>query len=194
MNGVSVRFLRNPKNAVFRSLSFSMAKRRGKPFAFQAARGGIRNMKAATSAVLALFVVLLASNGSLAQGGMGRGPRSGGRMYDPKTVETLSGEVVSVEHIQGKGRGLGRGGRGTGYGVHLILKTDKEEIPVHLGPGWYLNKQALKIAAKDRIEVRGSRITFEGKPAIIAAEVKKGEKSLRLRDDTGAPEWRGGKR
>jgi hypothetical protein len=108
-------------------------------------------------------------------------------MYDPKTVETLSGEVTSVAQVHGKGGGR----RGGGYGVHLMLKTDSGEISVHLGPGWYLDKQALKIAAGDRIEVRGSRITFEGQPAIIAAEVKKGDQSLKLRDDNGLPAWRG---
>jgi hypothetical protein len=39
--------------------------------------------------------------------------------------------------------------------------------------------------------VRGSRITFEGKPAIIAAQVKKGDRSLTLRDDSGVPAWSG---
>jgi hypothetical protein len=37
----------------------------------------------------------------------------------------------------------------------------------------------------------GSRITYEGKPAIIAAEVKKGDEVLRLRDEKGIPVWAG---
>ena len=149
-------------------------------------------MKATSSAALALSITLFAVSGSFAQGGMRRsGGQWAGRMYDPKTVETVSGDVMSIEQIQGKAWGAGRGGRGGGYGVHLILKTEKEQIAVHLGPSWYLDKQGLKIAPKDRIEVRGSRITFEGKPAIIAAEVKNGGRSLRLRDDNGVPEWRG---
>jgi hypothetical protein len=112
-------------------------------------------------------------------------------MYDPKAVETVSGEVGSVEEVHGKGWGQARGGHGRGYGVHLILKSDKEEVAVHLGPSWYLEKHGLRIAPGDRIEVRGSRITFQGKPAIIAAEVKKGGESLKLRDDNGLPAWRG---
>jgi hypothetical protein len=112
-------------------------------------------------------------------------------MYDPKTVETVSGEVVSVEQVHGEGWGQGRGGRGGGYGVHLIVKRDKEETAVHLGPSWYLDEHGLKLAPDERIEVRGSRITFDGKPAIIAAEVKKGDQSLTLRDDDGLPAWRG---
>jgi hypothetical protein len=39
--------------------------------------------------------------------------------------------------------------------------------------------------------MHGSRITFAGKPAIVAAEVKKGDQVLKLRDESGTPLWRG---
>jgi hypothetical protein len=80
---------------------------------------------------------------------------------------------------------------GTAY---VMLKTDEETIPVHLGPAWYVERQDTKIAPKDHIEVKGSRITFEGKPAIIAAEIKKGDETLVLRDDAGIPAWAGWRR
>ncbi|MFI5394336.1 MAG: DNA-binding protein [Candidatus Binatia bacterium] len=145
-------------------------------------------MQAKEITALALSITLCAASSSFAQGAMGGRPGRGGGLYNPKTVETVSGEVVSVEEIHGKGWG---GGRGGGYGVHLILKSDQEEIAVHIGPSWYLDKHGLSIAPGNRIEVRGSRITFQGKPAIIAAEVKKGDQSLKLRDDDGLPAWRG---
>ncbi len=108
------------------------------------------------------------------------------RLYDPKTVETISGEIVSVERI-GAPNGMG--------GVHATLRSDKgETIPVHLGPSWYLDKQSVTLAPGDQITVRGSRITFEGKPAIIAAEVTKGGQVLRLRNDNGVPVWAGWRR
>ena len=115
-------------------------------------------------------------------GGWGMGGQYG-RIFDPKTIETVSGEVVSVDKITPS--------KGMSYGIHLTLKTDKETISVHLGPGWYIEKQDAKIEPKDMIEVKGSRITFGGKPAIIAAEVKKGEETLRLRDENGFPVWSG---
>jgi hypothetical protein len=52
----------------------------------------------------------------------------------------------------------------------------------------------VKIEPKDKVEVTGSRITFDGKPAIIAAEVKKGDEALKLRDDNGFPVWSGWRR
>ena len=102
------------------------------------------------------------------------------RMYDPKTVETVSGEVVSVDKITD---------RGMDSGASLTLKTAKETILVYLGPGWFLEKQDLTFAPKDQVEITGSQTTFQKKPAIIAAQVKKGEKSLKLRDPAGIPAW-----
>jgi hypothetical protein len=45
-----------------------------------------------------------------------------------------------------------------------------------------------------RVEVKGSCITFGGNPAIIAAEVKKGDDVMKLRDDNGVPAWAGWRR
>lgn len=118
-------------------------------------------------------------------GGWGASGRYGS-MYDPKTVETISGEVVSVDKI--------RPIRGMFHGVHLTVKTETETISVHLGPGWFIENQDTKIEAKDKVEIKGSRITFEGKPAIIAAEIKKGEEVMKLRDENGIPIWSGWRR
>jgi len=106
-----------------------------------------------------------------------------GRIYDPKTVETVSGLVTGVEKFTPA--------RGGSAGVHLQLKTDKGTISVHLGPSWYLENQEAQVEAKDKIEVTGSRITLDGKDVLIAAEVKKGDGVLKLRDENGIPLWAG---
>ena len=107
------------------------------------------------------------------------------RNYDPKTVETIEGKVLSIEKTVPTNN--------RGHGQHLMLKTDKETIAVHLGPAWYLEKQTPHIAANDVVTVTGSRITFDGKPAIIASEVKKGNDVLKLRDENGIPVWSRGR-
>lgn len=84
--------------------------------------------------------------------------------------------------------------RGMTAGVHVLLKTDAGEIPVHLGPAWYVERQDVKLEPGDTIQVKGARVTFQGKPAIIAAEVKKGDETLRLRNDAGVPVWSGWRR
>jgi len=134
--------------------------------------------------VLGLLMVI----SGWAQTGMGpRGGGSGvhyGTMWDGTTVETLSGEVVAVEkYVPGRG--------GTSYGLRLSLKTDKETIPVFLGPAWYIEEQRIKFEAKDKIEVKGSRMSIQEQPTIIAQEVKKGDQVLKLRDDKGTPLWLG---
>ena len=69
-----------------------------------------------------------------------------------------------------------------------------KKVSVHLGPGWYIENQDIKLEPKDRVEVKGSLINFGGKPAIIAAEVTKGEQMLKLRDENGFPVWSGWRR
>lgn len=108
------------------------------------------------------------------------------RNYDPKTVETIEGKVLSVEKTTPP--------KNRGYGVHLTLQTNKETISVHLGPAWYLEKQTSQIEANDTVSVTGSRVTVNGKPAIIAAQVKKGNTILKFRDDNGIPAWSGARR
>ena len=140
-------------------------------------------------AVISICSIFLTSD-AFAKGGM-KWKGSGGwgmgsqynKMYDPTTVETISGEVVSVDKITPI--------KGMHYGIHLMVKTEKETISVHLGPWWYIENQDFEIKPKDMIEVKGSRVTFEGKPAIIAAEIKKDGEMLKLRDENGFPAWSG---
>ncbi len=146
----------------------------------------VRIVLAATISLLA--VGQLSAQQPVAPAGKGGwGPRTSyTRMYDPKTIETLVGEVVSVEKFIPS--------RGMSHGVHVALKTGTEAISVHLGPAWYIDNQEVKIAAGDKIEIKGSLITFDGKPALIAAEVSKGDDVLILREESGVPTWSGWKR
>jgi hypothetical protein len=143
------------------------------------------------SAVCAVLLFPLGP-GALAQGmkwrgSGGWGPGSAyGRMYDSKTVETVTGEVVNVDRITPM--------RGMSGGVHLVVKTDKGDVSVHLGPQWYLENQDVKIEPKDKVEIKGSRVTMQGQSVLIAAEVKKGDEVLKLRDDAGIPLWAGWRR
>jgi hypothetical protein len=149
----------------------------------------------AAAALFSLFAgpAAMAQQPSSPQGPGNRGMAYTG-MYDLKTVETIRGEVVSVDRVAPAGGMKGKWMRRDHYGIHLTVKTEKETIPVHLGPAWYIENQAVKIAPKDEIEVKGSRIMFEGKPALVAAEVRKGDEVLTLRDANGFPVWMGWRR
>jgi hypothetical protein len=151
-----------------------------------------RNTVTLVAVLIAFFFLLLPVQGYAQRGTGWRGSGGWGmasqygRMYDVEFVETITGQVVKVERITPI--------RGMSYGVHLVVKTDSETISIHLGPAWYVENQDIKIEPRDKVEIKGSRITLEGKPVIIAAEVRKGESVLKLRDEGGVPVWSGWRR
>ena len=120
--------------------------------------------------MIAFAVGLLGIHDTLAQ-----------RDYDPKTVETIRGTVLSVEKTTPT--------KGRGYWVDLMLQTENGTIAVQLGPAWYIDKQTPRIEANDTMTVTGSRVTMDGRPAIVAADITKGNELLKLRDNNGISVW-----
>ncbi|MDI6800673.1 MAG: hypothetical protein QMD01_01255 [Thermodesulfovibrionales bacterium] len=144
--------------------------------------------------MLAVSLILTASL-AFAQPMRGMGWRGSGgwgmgtpyqKTYNPATVTTITGTVESVDKITPM--------KGMYYGIHITVKTEKETISVHLGPGWYIEGLDTKIEKGDKVDVKGSKVTMMGAPAIIAAEVKKGDSVLTLRDANGFPVWAGWRR
>jgi hypothetical protein len=139
------------------------------------------------SLVLLLLMLLFAGSTAAENGFQGRGSGGWGaglpynRVYDPMSVRTLNGEVVWVKKLVPAD--------GMADGLHLLLKTREMSLPVHLGPLWYLERQDFSLGAGDAIEVTGSQVIFEGMPALIAAEVKKTDNVLLLRETSGFPLW-----
>ena len=137
-------------------------------------------------AALALTAMLALPEGHSQRGKGGSGLGYKGEYqgeYDPQTVTTVKGIVETVAQ--------NAPASGISYGIHLVLKTDSKTLSVHLGPAWFIDRQNIRIEEGDTIEVKGSKITYEGKPTIIAAEVKKANTVLKLRDKNGFPVWVG---
>ena len=103
------------------------------------------------------------------------------KLYDTKTIETHRGTVVSVDAVTPI--------PGMSEGLELQLKTDQETITVHLGPRWYVENQDIIFQPQDVIEVTGSRINCEGQRIMAAAQVRKGDQLVTLRDAKGRPLW-----
>ena len=103
------------------------------------------------------------------------------RMYDPRTVETVNGEITAVRKFTPPGKGAD--------GSRFTLKTDQGPIEVILGPNWYVERQSFGLAPQDKVTVEGSRVAVDGKPTIIATEVTKGGKTWKLRHKSGMPVW-----
>jgi hypothetical protein len=114
--------------------------------------------------------------------------RNATRLYNPQTAETLAGNVVALNRIHAK-----RPGRPDR--VTLVLQTGTETVKIHLGPADYLDRQALRLAPGDQVEVKAMRITRSKGTFFIAGAVKKGDQVLQLRDNaTGRPLWAKSKR
>jgi DNA/RNA endonuclease YhcR with UshA esterase domain len=124
------------------------------------------------TAVLFLSVPL-----ALAQRGM--------RNYDPSTETTVKGTVEEVKQVSGQ-----HGWNGT----HLMLRTEAGQMDVHAGPSSYIAAQGFSFAKGDQIEVLGSKVKLGGSEALIAREIKQGDKTLVLRNAQGIPQWSGGRR
>jgi hypothetical protein len=114
-------------------------------------------------------------------------PEQGRGMYNPKTETTIVGVVQSIDTIAAPSGG----GRRSLGGTHLVVKTDRETLEVHLGPTAYLNEKKIAIAKGDSLEILGSRVTLQNEPILLARRIKKGQTEWSLRDATGRPLWSG---
>jgi len=126
-----------------------------------------------------LCLVLAVSSWGQSDKKSGGGP---GGLYNPDTVVTVSGIVLAKTPPSAKG---------FPQLVYLTLRTDTGKVTVFLGPDFSIDKLPVQIQNLDKIQVTGSRITWEGKPVILAAEIKRGNQVLKLRDPNGVPVWSG---
>jgi hypothetical protein len=111
-------------------------------------------------------------------------------VYDTKTEATVRGTISAVETVTL----AGDSGRRSLSGTHLTLKSGSETIQIHLGPSAYLADQKINLEEGDVVEIRGSRVTINDEQVLLAREVKKGNGTWRLRDASGRPLWRVGRR
>ncbi len=102
-----------------------------------------------------------------------------GNLFDPKKIETVSGEIVKVEYFEE---------------ARLIVYTDaKKPVLVALGPTGYLENQPNVLRPGNRVTVTGSKVIVDDTPLLIATDIKEGNEELQLRDNAGHPLWIGWK-
>jgi hypothetical protein len=75
-----------------------------------------------------------------------------------------------------------------------MVKTEAETMDVRLGPASFVSGKGFTFAKGDAVEITGSKVSMDGKDAVIAREVVKDGKTLTLRDKMGRPMWSGGRR
>lgn len=104
-------------------------------------------------------------------------------LFNPKTVVGLNGTIVNVVKTSFDNR--------RHSGIHFMLQTADEIIEVHVGPDFYLEEQGVRFIVNDQVFVKGSRVEMSGGPIIIAMEITKEGKLIRLRTPEGKPMWAG---
>lgn len=101
--------------------------------------------------------------------------------YDVANQQTIEGNVVEIRDYSCPVSGS--------LGSHMTVKSNSGEIEVHLAPASFMKQYEIVIHKGDKVTVVGSRIIYEGKPALIARTVSAGNDNFTFRDDKGRPLW-----
>jgi hypothetical protein len=142
------------------------------------------------SPIILTMILGLAWTAEAQHRGFGRGGPPGAQdrqLYNPQTVTTVQGQVEDLGSYGMQGWRVTPGMAIQG----LVLKTSKGNLTINLGPPWYVRKQGFTLQKGDTLEVTGSKVTKDEKTALLAAEVKKDGQTLKVRDEKGAPLFRG---
>jgi hypothetical protein len=101
-------------------------------------------------------------------------------LWNPATVATVTGTVESVDRID-----MGESWRC----VRLQVATADGALQIRVGPEWWVAERKLGFAKGDRVEVKGSKLTFAGEKAMVAGEIVRGTQRFVIRDGAGRPAW-----
>ena len=128
-----------------------------------------------------LTMLLLAGAGSVISQEKNTPPQNA-YTYDLSAQHTVSGSVIGGRDFQCPVSGT--------LGSHITVKTETGTvIEVHLAPASFIKQYEILIRKDDNITVVGSRIMFEGKPALIAKSIVIGRDTYNFRDPKGRPLW-----
>lgn len=101
--------------------------------------------------------------------------------FDPQNQETITAVVKEVKDYRCPVSGS--------LGAHLELKSGDTTYEVHLAPTAYLKDFEMVINAGDSVTVTGTKVMYDGKPAILARVVKVKNDTYLFRDEKGRPLW-----
>lgn len=108
-----------------------------------------------------------------------------GKGFNAGTVKTITGTVESVGSFKPEAAPAGATG-----GLRLRVKTaDGQTVIVHAGPISFAEQKDFFVMPGDQITITGSETKIRSRSVILASELKKGNKTLELRDKSGKPLW-----
>lgn len=133
------------------------------------------------SRVLVVVFALLLSGAVITLSQEKSPPKPTPYIYTPGSEQTLRGWVVETRDFQCPVSGA--------VGSHITVKNETASIEVHLAPTTFMKQYEINIRKGNNVTVVGSRITFEGKTALIAKSVEIGRETYNFRDQSGKPLW-----
>jgi len=140
------------------------------------------------SLVLSLTLAFLLAGAALAASGPLDGWQSDSpynRLFNPKTVQTLQGTVLSIDRDLHPLPGMA-----SGFGA-VIQTEDGRKVHLHIGPTWFTQnfRDDWRVQVGDRVEVRGSVVTLQGNTVMMVNWGRKGEHVMTVRTPEGRPVW-----
>ena len=77
-----------------------------------------------------------------------------------------------------------------GMGAHLVVKTDKGLVTVHLALSKFMSEYGLSFAKGDEVVITGVRAKVgDDDNAILARKIERGNQTFVFRDKEGKPLW-----
>jgi len=102
--------------------------------------------------------------------------------YNIANEVTIKGVVQDVQDFQCPVSG--------GMGAHLVLKTDKGLVTVHLALSKFLNEYGFSFTKGDEVTVTGVKAKVgDDENAILARTIERGNQTFTFRDKNGKPLW-----
>jgi hypothetical protein len=102
--------------------------------------------------------------------------------YDIANEMTIKGVVQEVKDFQCPVSG--------GMGAHLVVKTDKGLVNVHLALSKFLSDYGFSFAKGDEVVIIGVKAKVgDDENAILARKIERGNQTLTFRDKDGKPLW-----
>jgi hypothetical protein len=94
------------------------------------------------------------------------------RAYDFRSKTRIGGEILSIEDLRADDAAFS--------GLHITMRVNNGQVSVHLGPREFFESNVVAFSVGDSIDITGYPSSYQGKPAVVATEVKKGGRELRL--------------
>jgi hypothetical protein len=92
--------------------------------------------------------------------------------FDANAIVAMYGVVTAIERAPRE--------------VRLSVRVGTQTISVRLGPARFVDA-LISFAEADAVQFTGSSVVIDGQPSVLATEVTRGGKTVRLRQDDGTP-------